>query len=870
MFRILLIIIIGLSANCSAYGAEQFAVFSGNDGLHLNAGGSVAVYVSDDAPNGVRIAANNLLADIKAVCGADAGITKDREKARIVISTKPDGKWESYVIRVGKSRLEITGSDKRGTIYGIYELSRQIGVSPWYWWADVPVARHDDIRLKEGTYTDGEPAVKYRGIFINDEFPSMTAWAREKFGGLNSKMYAHLYELLLRLKANCLWPAMWGSFKEYKPLVPILKDAEGRYEGNCFNEDDPLNPKTADEWGIVIGTSHHEPMQRSQQEWIRNKQNYGNAQWNWMTNREGVKKFFREGIENTKNYESLITIGMRGEEDCPMTDAGSIEANFRLMEDILSSQRRIIKDVTGRPAAQTPQVWTLYSEVMDYYDKGLKVPDDVTIMLCDDNFGHVRRVPSLTDKKRKGGYGMYYHVGYYGAPRANKWLTMQTITEMWEQLKLTYDYGVRNIWILNVGDVKPHEYPIDFFMEMAWHPETFRVNNLKQYTSDFCMQQFGGAEMTNAFGKEAYGKADADETADMLMDYCRYASRVTAELLDTATYNLQSGEWKAVRDEFLALETRALRQYITLADSHKDAYKQLVLFPIQAMANLYDMYYSQAMNKQLAALNDREANVWAERVEKCYARDSMLCYDYNRNIAGGKWNHMMDQVHIGYDDWHARQFNRMPEVKRVSVKDGPASPMEGVVYKAKNGVAVMEADRAFEYSGADAPKAGEKAEEGEEKAVWTVIPGLGRTRCGVSLMPYTSMPDGAWISYSYESDAEVRTDSIDIHVVFAATMPFIPGGHTVSVSLDGGSPVSININHNFNWDHKYDLMYPTGCSRVNEVVFRCPNTSPSQKRHVIRISHDRPGVVVEKVIADLGGYEQTRLGMMESEVCGYK
>ncbi|MCF0244369.1 MAG: glycosyl hydrolase 115 family protein [Bacteroidaceae bacterium] len=853
--------LLGIVTTIYAFGAEQFAVFSSGSGMHLNAGNSVAVYLSADAPKGVRIAADNLLTDIKTVCGAEAHITTDRQKAQVVIATKPDGKWESYVINVHGNIVEITGSDKRGTIYGIYELSRQIGVSPWYWWADVPVARHDNIWLKEGSYTDGEPAVKYRGIFINDEFPAMTAWAREKFGGLNSKMYAHLYELLLRLKANCLWPAMWGSFKEYKPLVPILKDAEGRYEGNCFNEDDPLNAKTADEWGIVIGTSHHEPMQRSQQEWIRNKQNYGNAQWNWMTNREGVTKFFREGIENTKDYESLITIGMRGEEDCPMTDAGSIEANFRLMEDIISTQRKIIKKATCRPAAQTPQVWTLYSEVMDYYDKGLKVPDDVTIMLCDDNFGHVRRVPSLTEKKRKGGYGMYYHVGYYGAPRANKWLTMQTITEMWEQLKLTYDYDIRNLWILNVGDVKPHEYPIDFFMQMAWHPETFTATNLKQYTNKFCLQQFGGADYTTPFGKQTYGYEQAIETAEILMDYCRYASRVTAEMLDTATYNLPSGEWKSVRDEFLALEARALRQYVSLSNSHHDAYKQFVLFPVQAMANLYDMYYAQAMNKSLAAHNDYEANIWADRMEKCYARDSMLCYDYNHNIANGKWNHMMDQVHIGYDSWHARQFNRMPEAKRIDSKEQTSNPKEGIVYKAKNRVVVMEADRTFRHHAATAGNA----------ASWTVIPGLGRTRCGVSLMPYTVMPDSSWISYCYETDAAntsrstATNDSIDIHVILAATMPFIPGGHTVSVSLDGGSPVSININRNFNWDHKYDLMYPTGCSRVNEIIFRCPNTQPSREQHVITLSHDRPGVVIEKLIVDLGGYERTRLGMRESE-----
>ena len=199
---------------------------------------------------------------------------------------------------------------------------------------------------------------------------------------------------------------MWGSFKEYKPLIPILKDENGMYEGNCFNEDDPENPRLANEYGIIMGTSHHEPMMRSQQEWIRHKKNYGNADWNWQTNRKAISRFFSEGIENTKNYENLVTIGMRGDEDRPMTDAGSREANFRQMEEIIAAQRQMIAKATGKPASETPQVWTLYSEVLDYYDQGLKVPDDVIVMLCDDNFGHVRRLPYLGKEKHKGGYGM--------------------------------------------------------------------------------------------------------------------------------------------------------------------------------------------------------------------------------------------------------------------------------------------------------------------------------------------------------------------------------------------------------------------------------------------------------------------------------
>ena len=772
--------------------------------------------------------------------GRNALVT-DRVERGILRAEDLDGKWESFVIAVvdnpaaGMPRaLVIAGSDKRGTIYGIYELSRRLGVSPWYWWADVPVKRREAVYVKADTYVvSGEPKVKYRGIFINDEFPCMTEWAREKFGGLNSQMYAHVYELLLRLRANMLWPAMWGSFKEYKPLVSVPKDEDGLFAGNCFNEDDPDNPRLADEYGIVVGTSHHEPMQRSQQEWIRHKQDYGNGEWNWLTNKEAIKRFFREGIENTKDYESMVTIGMRGDEDRPMTDAGSREANFRVMEEIIAEQRKIIRKATGRPAEEMPQVWTLYSEVLDYYDGGLDVPDDVIVMLCDDNFGHVRRLPSLEEERHPGGYGMYYHVGYYGAPRASKWLTMSALPEMWEQLSATYDYGVDKFWILNVGDIKPHEYAIDFFMEMAWNPDTFRVDNLQDYAEKFCAMQFG--------------ERQAREAAALLSAYGRYASRVTAEMLDAETYNLESGEFKAVRDEFMALEARALRQYLTLDAACHDAYKELVLFPIQGMANLYDMYYALAMNRKLAAEGNAEANAWADRVEACFVRDSLLCYDYNHRVADGKWNHMMDQVHIGYTEWHAPRHNRMPEVKRVAERQDGL--LTGYVFREKAGVVSMEAEHVF-------------AVEDAAEAAWTVIPGLGRTLSGLALMPYTAATDGARADYRMRIDA-VR-DSVDVYLTFAATMPFLPGGHHASVALDGSVEATIGLNQDLTWENKYTLMYPTAAARIISKRVRLPLPETSDGMHTLTYRPLQPGVVLEKVIVDCGGYEPTHLGMPES------
>ena len=270
--------------------------------------------------------------------------------------------------------------------------------------------------MRQGVFTDGEPAVEYRGIFLNDEAPCLTSWVKNTFrtdyGG--HAFYEKVFELILRLRGNLLWPAMWGW---------------------AFYADDPENSVLADEMGVIIGTSHHEPMARNHQEWARHRREYG--AWNYQTNQAVLDRFFREGIERMRGTEDLVTIGMRGDGD----EAMSEEADTRLLERIVKNQRDIIADVTRRPARETQQVWALYKEVLDYYDKGMRVPDDVIILLCDDNWGNVRRVPRGKELQHKGGWGLYYHVDYVGAPRNSKWLNVTPSQNMWEQLSLAYNYG---------------------------------------------------------------------------------------------------------------------------------------------------------------------------------------------------------------------------------------------------------------------------------------------------------------------------------------------------------------------------------------------------------------------------------------------
>src|SRR6266481_4092975 len=386
-------------------------------------------------------------------------IIDDLIRARKIDVSQISGKWETFLIQVVpqpwagiQNALIIAGSDKRGTIYGIYDLSEQIGVSPWYWWADVPVAHRSALYVKAGRVTQGPPAVKYRGIFLNDEAPCLTGWVTEKFGNYNHQFYTNVFELLLRLKANYLWPAMWN---------------------NAFNEDDPLNPQLADEYGIVMGTSHHEPMLRAQQEWKR----HGKGPWDYSKNSEVLKELWAQGVERNKEFESIITLGMRGDGDLPMSES----ANIALLEKIVADQRKIIADRVNPDLSKVPQDWALYKEVQEYYEKGMRVPDDVTLLWCDDNWGNIRRLPTPEERKRSGGAGVYYHFDYVGDPRSYKWLNTIPIAKVWEQMNLAYHYGTDRIWIVNVGDLKPMELPIEFFLRFAWEPDRWPKEKISEY-----------------------------------------------------------------------------------------------------------------------------------------------------------------------------------------------------------------------------------------------------------------------------------------------------------------------------------------------------------------------------------------------------
>ena len=608
------------------------------------------IYVDPSDWKGVRRAVTDLTEDIQRVSGVSAKpnetvsigqsgiivgtIGKSKIIDRLIAEKKIDvssvrGKWESFLIQTVDNYLVVAGSDKRGTIYGVYDISEKIGVSPWYYWADVPIKKNNNIYVKSGKYIQDSPKVKYRGIFINDEHPSFASWGREKFGGVNSKLYVHIFELLLRLKANYLWPAMWA---------------------NAFNEDDPMSPVLADEYGIVMGTSHHEPMMRAHKEYTKRRKEIG--PWDYINNKENIDKFFREGLERNKHFDNIITIGMRGDGDSPM-GKGDDEENICVLKDVVKGQRKIIEEVYGKKASEIPQLWAIFTEVQRYYDAGLTVPDDVTLLFCDNNWRQIRRTGPTKEKNRKGGLGLYYHIDMNGGPANDRWVNTTTIPKLREQLNLAYQTGIDRIWIINVGDLKPKELPIDFIMRYAWEPDAISPNEADDYTVEWA--------------KRIFGEEHAAEIADIVSKYSKYNLMRKAEVQNPEIFShVNYHESDRVLQLWHDIVTKAETLEYKIAPEAKDAYYQLVLYPTKASAGVAEMYIAAGKNHIYAKQGRVSANEFADRAGALFELDKKLSNYYNQCISDGKWLNMMSDNHIGYVSWPMPKVNELPPLELVT------------------------------------------------------------------------------------------------------------------------------------------------------------------------------------------------------------
>ncbi|HUC84635.1 MAG TPA: glycosyl hydrolase 115 family protein, partial [Candidatus Acidoferrales bacterium] len=613
-----------------AIGQEQYVETTAGENSFpiVSRGAAARLYVDAKDWPGVLRAAGDLRTDIARVTGVAAELSAGGKisganviligtvgRSQLIDRLAREGKisvsgirnqWESFLIQTvpqpfpdtGKA-LVICGSDKRGTIYGLYDLSEQIGVSPWHYWADVPPPHQDELYVKAGRFSQGPPSVKYRGIFLNDEAPDLTRWIQEKYGSApgypgaanyGPAFYTNLFELILRCKGNYLWPAMWN---------------------NAFNEDDTNNPALADLYGVVMGTSHQEPMLRAQKEWDRGPgRQYGNWNYNRTNQQPVLQEFWREGVRRNKKFESIITLGLRAEND------SGRPIGRELTEQIVQVQRTILAEEVNPDLAQVAQAWCLYKEVQEFYHEGLRVPDDVTLLWAEDNWGNLRRLPTAAERQRRGGAGIYYHFDYHGGPRSYQWLNTSPLPKIWDQMALAKQYGADRIWIVNVGHFKGYELPMEFFLNLGWNTDRWTADNLGDFTKLWAAREFGPGWAT--------------DIADILSRGAKYNGRRKPELVEAATYSLVNyHEFENVVADFNALVAKAREISGRLPEAKRAAFYELVLFPTEASAQLNEMYLAAAKNALGAEQGRADANDWAARTRSLFAAETYLMDYFN-------------------------------------------------------------------------------------------------------------------------------------------------------------------------------------------------------------------------------------------------
>ncbi|KAF3906313.1 hypothetical protein ABW20_dc0103378 [Dactylellina cionopaga] len=559
------------------------------------------------------------------------------------------GKWEAYTSALVQHpfgnigfpwALVIIGSDQRGTIFGLYNISETIGVSPWYYWADVAPKKKTGIWVQNVQRTQDSPSVRYRGFFINDEWPALGGWASNVFGSVpfNKEFYNRLFELCLRLKANYIWPAMWNS---------------------AFYTDDSSNGPLADAYGVFMGTSHHEPMARSEKEQQRDIK----GTWDWITNKAEITEFFRGGIQRAKNWDTIFTMGMRGS-----GDVASPTLNADSLQDVINTQQSLLRSVLNKTSlADVPQTWVLYKEVGQYYQAGMSVPDSITLLWTDDNAGNLLRTPLANETSRAAGAGVYYHFDYVGSPRDYKWINTIQLSKTWEQMHLAYQKNARKIWIANIGDLKGLEIPTTHFLDMAY--------DMTKYTTPDSTTEWIKRWATREFGSQI-----ADATAAILNTYGTLIIRRKYELLSRApfVYSVQFyDEAERVLNEWSDLLTLTQSTYDSLTQENRTPFFEMVLHPVLAGKTVVELYIKANLNAWHYKQRRTSTDALANDVYRLFAEDQSITDRYH-NLNGKKWNGVMQQVHIGYTSWDDPPSNIMPNVTYHTSSNVPSSGIMGV------------------------------------------------------------------------------------------------------------------------------------------------------------------------------------------------
>lgn len=853
-FRIFPCAIVFLCVFVSAAFAQNFAVkfnFQKNDFPLVFDKQAAEIFVSNDDFKVVQIAANLFSEDVERVSDVKPKVNFSNEnlsKNIIIIGTlgknpliekliadkKIDieslkNKWETFQVETVmnpfpnvKNALVIIGSDRRGTAFGTFEMSQRIGVSPWVWWADVAPEKHENLFFSKSKFVSNEPTVKYRGIFLNDEDWGLNPWAAHTFepetGNIGPKTYAKIFELLLRLKANTCWSAMHEVTKPFNFIAG--------------------NAKTADDFAIVMGSSHAEPMLRNNVgEWKDDKEKY-----DFVTNETGVTDYWEERLKTNGKYENVYTLGMRGIHDSPIQGTKSQADRIPVLEKIIATQRNLLQKYVDEKIENVPQIFVPYKEVLADYRAGLKVPDDVTIIFPDDNFGYIRYFPNAEEQKRSGGFGVYYHISYLGRPMSYMWLNTTPTALIFEEMSKAYANGMREFWMLNVGDIKPAEIGIEFFMQMAYDAKKWTIENQNQFLKSWAAREFGiknSAEIADIMDR--YYRLGFQRKPEHLQFYLPKETPRKSDFTEVETLERLS--------DYENLRKHAEAIYAKISPLKKDAFYELVLYPVRSAQLANERFFAAEIAENLKVRNSSDAIVWARKsiaADKEIEREAVY---FNETLKNGKWSGIMSPE-ITKDQWTSmrsiqpklveKDFEIDKTISEVTDKNheqlAPEKfPKNFTGFVQQNSVISIEAEHFTNR-------------KNENNFGWQTILGLGKTRDSVTVFPNaarTFLADAPSLEYKiYVS----KSSEFEVNFYLVPTQPLVPGhGLRLAFAIDDEKQQLVSIDKDTEVSSaKWSF------NILNETTVGKAKIELEKGSHVLKIFAVDTGVVLDKIVLSAG------------------
>jgi len=783
------------------------------------------IVISENDFKVVKIAAEALSKDIELITGKRPKVTNEVSGNSILIGTlgkneaieksirtnrinisQIRSKRESYLITTVSDKLVIIGSDRRGTAYGVFELSKMLGVSPWVWWADVLPEKRKTLSVSVKNIVGKEPSVKYRGIFLNDEDWGLQPWAAKTYepetGGIGTKTYAKIFELLLRLKANTCWAAMHEVTKPFNFIAG--------------------NAQIADDYAIVMGSSHAEPMLRNNVgEWKEAKENF-----NFVTNEKGVVNYWEERVKANGKFENIYTLGMRGIHDSPIQGTKNQAERIPVLERIIQTQRDLLSKYIDKNVEKIPQIFCPYKEVLADYRAGLRVPDDVTIVFPDDNFGYIRYFPNAEEQKRKGGFGVYYHISYLGRPMSYLWLNSTPPSLIFEEMSKAYANGMREFWMLNVGDIKPAEIGIEFFMQMAYDAEKWNVSNQNQFLQTWAKREFGAKDSSEiASLMDKYFRLGFGRKPEHLQFYLPKEAPRKSDFTDE--------ERRQRIEDYKEITRRAEQIYQSFSAEKKDAFYELVLYPIRAAYLANERFFAAEIAENLKASNSSETIEWARRSVKANQEIEGETKYFNEKLANGKWRFIMSP------EMNEGQWTGMRAVPpKIDLRD-----FENLNSTPKDLSKGTETKEIISIEAENFTGKSDKNGFG-----WQKIIGLGKTGDSVTVFPQTAKTfskDAPSLEYKFYVSKSLEFKA-DFYLV--PTQPLVPNnGLRFAFAIDNEMPQIISVDKDaevsgVKW--AYNIL--------NQTTVANTKIKLEKGAHILQIFAVDTGVVLDKIVLSEG------------------